>query len=42
MILLDASGLAQFPMVMGGSVPVVNIEGLKPGDLVLDGLVKPD
>ena len=34
---LDASGLAQFPMVMGGIVPVVNLEGLKPGDLVLDG-----
>ncbi len=27
----------QFPMVMGGIVPVVNIEGLKPGDLILDG-----
>jgi hypothetical protein len=25
---------------MGGIVPVVNIEGLKPGDLVLDGPVK--
>ena len=34
---LDASGLAQFPMVMGGIVPVVNIDGVKPGDLVLDG-----
>ena len=34
---LDESGLAQFPMVMGGIVPVVNLEGLKPGDLVLDG-----
>src|SRR5262245_56373699 len=34
---LDESGLAQFPMVMGGIVPVVNIEGVKPGDLVLDG-----
>ncbi|MCX7361153.1 MAG: phosphate ABC transporter substrate-binding protein PstS [Alphaproteobacteria bacterium] len=34
---LDESGLAQFPMVMGGIVPVVNIEGLKPGELVLDG-----
>jgi phosphate transport system substrate-binding protein len=34
---LDASGLAQFPMVMGGIVPVVNIEGVKPGDLVIDG-----
>jgi phosphate transport system substrate-binding protein len=34
---LTASGLAQFPMVMGGIVPVVNVEGVKPGDLVLDG-----
>ena len=34
---LDESGLAQFPMVMGGIVPVVNVEGLQPGDLVLDG-----
>ena len=24
-------------MVMGGIVPVVNIEGIKPGELVLDG-----
>src|SRR5690242_4256395 len=34
---LDESGLIQFPMVMGGIVPVVNIEGVKSGDLVLDG-----
>ncbi|MFZ5778887.1 MAG: phosphate ABC transporter substrate-binding protein PstS [Pseudomonadota bacterium] len=34
---LDASGLAQFPMVMGAIVPVVNLEGVKPGDLTLDG-----
>ncbi|MER9090156.1 phosphate ABC transporter substrate-binding protein PstS [Mesorhizobium sp. M0700] len=34
---LEASGLAQFPMVMGGIVPVVNLEGIKPGELVLDG-----
>src|SRR6266498_4415712 len=34
---LDESGLIQFPMVMGGIVPVVNIEGVKPGDLTLDG-----
>jgi phosphate transport system substrate-binding protein len=30
-------GLVQFPMVMGGIVPIVNLEGVKPGDLVLDG-----
>src|SRR5213082_3750739 len=29
---LDESGLAQFPMVMGGIVPVVNLEGINPGD----------
>ena len=34
---LQASGLEQWPMVMGGIVPVVNIEGVKPGDLVIDG-----
>jgi phosphate transport system substrate-binding protein len=34
---LDESGLAQFPMVMGGIVPVVNVEGVKPGELTLDG-----
>jgi phosphate transport system substrate-binding protein len=34
---LDESGLAQFPAVMGGIVPVVNLEGVAPGDLVLDG-----
>lgn len=34
---LEAGGLVQFPMVMGGIVPVVNIDGVKPGDLVLDG-----
>src|SRR3954447_12279149 len=34
---LNKHGLAQFPMVMGGIVPVVNLEGVKPGDLTLDG-----
>ncbi len=34
---LDKSGLVQFPMVMGGIVPVVNLEGVNAGDLVLDG-----
>ena len=34
---LDESGLAQFPMVMGGIVPVVNLDGIKPGELLLDG-----
>jgi phosphate transport system substrate-binding protein len=34
---LNASGLVQFPTVVGGDVPVVNLDGVKPGDLVLDG-----
>jgi phosphate transport system substrate-binding protein len=34
---LDKWQLVQFPMVMGGIVPVVNLDGIKPGDLVLDG-----
>ena len=34
---LDGAGLIQFPMVMGGIVPVVNIDGIKSGDLVIDG-----
>jgi phosphate transport system substrate-binding protein len=34
---LEKFGLMQFPMVMGGIVPVVNIEGITPGQLVLDG-----
>ena len=29
--------LVQWPMVMGGIVPVVNIEGVTPGQLVFDG-----
>ena len=34
---LKASGLVQFPTVVGGDVPVVNLDGVKAGDLVLDG-----
>jgi phosphate transport system substrate-binding protein len=34
---LDKDGLAQWPMVMGGIVMVVNIPGVKAGELVLDG-----
>jgi phosphate transport system substrate-binding protein len=34
---LKASGLGQFPSVIGGIVPVVNIEGVAPGQLKLDG-----
>ena len=34
---LDMYGLVQFPTVIGGVVPVVNVEGVKAGDLTLDG-----
>src|SRR5262249_47796852 len=34
---LKEAGLVQFPTVTGGVVPVVNIEGIKQGELVLDG-----
>jgi phosphate transport system substrate-binding protein len=34
---LTKSGLVQFPTVVGGDVPVVNLEGVKAGDLKLDG-----
>ncbi len=34
---LQASGLAQFPSVMGAVVPVVNIPGIKPGSVKLTG-----
>jgi phosphate transport system substrate-binding protein len=36
---LDKNGLQQFPMVMGGVVPVVNLAGIQPGKLKLDGKV---
>ncbi|MBI5885007.1 MAG: phosphate ABC transporter substrate-binding protein PstS [Deltaproteobacteria bacterium] len=32
---LDEAGLAQFPMAIGGVVPVVNLAGVKPGELKL-------
>jgi phosphate transport system substrate-binding protein len=36
---LKASGLLQFPVIIGGVVPVVNIKGVTPGQLHLDGAV---
>ena len=39
---LEANGLVQWPMVIGGVVPTVNIEGVKPGELVLDGATVAD
>ena len=34
---LGAAGLTQFPVVIGGIVPVVNVRGVGPGQLTLDG-----
>ncbi len=34
---LEKDGLIQFPMVMGGLVLVANLDGITPGQLVLDG-----
>jgi len=34
---LDQAGLVQFPMIMGGVIPVVNVKGVQPGQLTLDG-----
>jgi phosphate transport system substrate-binding protein len=34
---LTKDGLVQWPQVMGAIVPVVNIEGVEPGKIVLDG-----
>ena len=36
---LAASGLAQFPVVIGGVVPVINIPGARPGQVKLSGPV---
>ena len=34
---LEAAGLIQWPQVIGGIVPVVNLDGVTPGELMLDG-----
>ncbi len=39
---LAASGLAQFPVIIGGVVPVVNIPGAHPGQIKLTGPVLAD
>jgi len=39
---LEKSGLVQFPAVIGGTVAVVNIDGVKPGQLKLSGEVLAD
>jgi phosphate transport system substrate-binding protein len=39
---LEKGGLVQWPMVMGAIVPVVNLAGVKPGELILSGEVLGD
>jgi len=39
---LGLAGLTQFPAIIGGVVPVVNIAGIAPGQLKLDGQVLAD
>ncbi len=39
---LKAKGLIQFPTVIGGVVPVVNIKGIAPGQLKLNGQILGD
>jgi phosphate transport system substrate-binding protein len=34
---LQETGLVQWPQIMGAIVPVVNLDGIKPGDMALDG-----
>jgi len=34
---LQKAGLVQFPTVLGGVVPVVNLDGVAPGDITIDG-----
>ncbi|WPH16544.1 phosphate ABC transporter substrate-binding protein PstS [Variovorax paradoxus] len=39
---LQTKGLMQFPTVIGGVVPVINVAGVKPGELKLNGTVLAD
>ncbi|MEB0133983.1 phosphate ABC transporter substrate-binding protein PstS [Actimicrobium sp. CCC2.4] len=34
---LEAAGLVQFPAIMGGVVPIVNLEGVTPGQMKMTG-----
>ena len=36
---LDKDGMVQFPAIIGGTVPVLNVEGFKPGELRVTGPV---
>ena len=39
---LNESGLVQFPMILGGVVPIVNLQGIAPGQMKLTGQVLGD
>ena len=39
---LDKDGMVQFPAIIGGTVPVLNVEGFKPGELRVTGPVLAD
>ena len=39
---LDREGLIQFPAIIGGTVPIVNLDGFKPGELRITGPVMAD
>jgi len=39
---LDKLGQVQFPAIIGGTVPVINLEGFKPGELRITGTVLAD
>ncbi len=39
---LDKDGMIQFPAIIGGTVPVLNLDGFKPGELRISGPVLAD
>ena len=39
---LDKNGQIQFPAIIGGTVPVINLDGFKPGELRITGSVLAD
>jgi phosphate transport system substrate-binding protein len=39
---LQKAGLVQFPAIIGGVVPVVNLDGIKPGEMKLTGALLAD
>lgn len=39
---LEKEGLVQFPAIIGGTVPIINLDGFKPGELRITGPVMAD